>query len=279
MLLSATATQTGDPYSDLEELYGAVLGQWRREMGHVVNVVGGVNSQQKHVGQNGVLFTPVPKARQVEAVKFLNAQVFATPAWMLNPEILRRIEPNGALDRIKGAQQGVLTTLLNSARFGRLIEQEALGGDTAYRPVDFLADVRRGIWGEIYGTGTVKTDAYRRNLQRAYLNLLDDKLNGRAAVSDDQRPFLRGELRTLNGDVTKALARTTDRATRMHLEDVRDEIARILDPKFAPPAPAAPTVGGAFGRGLEEEEYDYTQERRTGMAYCWPDYTRRLPRQ
>jgi hypothetical protein len=275
MLLTATSTQPGEPYNDLEELYGAVLGQWRREMGHVVNVVGGVDSQQKNIGQNGVLFTPVSKARQVEAVKFLNEQVFATPTWMLDPEILRRIEPNGALARIKTAQQGVLTTLFSSARFGRLVEAEALSGDTAYRPVDFLADVRKGIWSEVYATGAVKTDAYRRNLQRAYLDLLDDKLNGRAASSDDQRPFLRGELRTLNGDVTKALARTTDRATRMHLEDVRDEIARILDPKFAPPAPAAPTLGGAFGRGVDEE-YDYTQERHTGIVYCWPDYTKRL---
>lgn len=277
-LLSATSTQAGDPYSDLEELYGAVLGQWRREMGHVVSVVGGSNSQQKHIGQDGVLFTPVPKARQAEAVKFLNEQVFATPTWMLNPEILRRIEPNGALERIKGAQQGVLTSLLSSARFGRLVEQEAMNGDAAYRPVDFLADIRKGVWGEVYGAGAVKVDAYRRNLQRAYLDLLDEKLNGRAASSDDQRPFLRGELRTLNGDVTKALARTTDRATRLHLEDVRDEITRILDPKFAPAAPATPAAGGLFGRGIEDEEYDYTQERRTGLLYCWPNYAPRLPR-
>ena len=45
---------------------------------------------------------------------------------------------------------------------------------------------------------SVRIDAYRRNLQRAYLDLLSEKLNGRAPVTDDQRPFIRGELRALN---------------------------------------------------------------------------------
>ena len=112
-------------------------------------------------------------------------------------------------------------------------------------------------------------DAYRRNLQRGYLDLLGDKLNGRAAVTDDQRPFIRGELRALSADVTKALVRTTDRATRMHLEDARDQIAKILDPKFAQPAPAAATT--PFGRpGLDGDEL---QDETLG---CWPDYSIRI---
>lgn len=43
------------------------------------------------------MFTPVSKARQVEAVKFLNDQAFATPQWAVDPQILRRIEPVEAL--------------------------------------------------------------------------------------------------------------------------------------------------------------------------------------
>ena len=105
MLLSATSTEKGEPYDDLEEVYNAMIGQWRLEMGHVTAIVGGFNTQQKHVGQDGALYTPVPKERQIEAVRFLNDNVFATPAWMLNPEILRRIETNGALARVRAAQQ------------------------------------------------------------------------------------------------------------------------------------------------------------------------------
>ncbi len=270
ILLSATSTKEGDPYDDLEELYGRILGQWRLEMNHVARIVGGFDSQQKHVGQEGVIFSPVAKERQIAAVKFLNENAFTTPAWMIRPEILRRIEPNGALDRIKTAQLSVLTQLLDSSRFARLVEQEALDGDKAYRPVEFLSDLRKGVWIELNGNGTtkavaaIKIDAYRRNLQRAYLDLIGDRLNGRTEVSDDQRPFLRGELRALNTEVTRALARTTDRATRLHLEDVKDQIAIILDPKFPPAAPATTGARPAGGRrGIDDMQ----------IEECWPDYS------
>ncbi len=273
MLMTAATTQKGEPYNDLEELYNSMIGQWRLEMGHVTAIVGGFNSQQKHIGQEGVLFTPISKERQTEAVRFLNDNVFATPTWMINPEILRRIETNGALDRVRLSQQIILMQLLSSSRFARLIEQEAMDGDKAYRAVDFLADVRKGVWTELNGTGTgaPKMDAYRRNLQRAYLNLMGDKLNGRLAVTDDQRPFIRGELRALNADVTKALARTTDRATRMHLDDVKDQIAKILDPKFSPPAPTTSPFPFIFGLFNADGE-----ELHDGLLNCWPDYSIRV---
>ncbi len=259
MLLPAT-TQSGEPYNDLTELYSRMLGQWSNELRHVVPIVGGFNSQQKHGGQEGVRFTLVPKDKQVGAVKFLNENAFATPTWALNPEILRRIEPNGALDRIKGAQSSILSSLLSATRLARLVEQEAIDGAAAYRPVDFLTDVRKGIFAELDAAASVKVDAYRRNLHRAYLDNLAEKLNGRAPVTDDTRGLVRSELRSLSADITKALAKTTDRATRAHLDDVKDQIAKILDPKFVPPAPANPLTA-LFGRGFEDEY----------QAGCWED--------
>lgn len=271
LLLTATTTENGKAYTDLEEIYGAMIGQWRLEMGHVAAIVGGFQSQQKHIGQDGVLFTPIPRERQAEAVKFLNENVFATPSWMLRPEILRRIESNGALDRVKQAQQFILSQLMNPARFSRLVEQEAIDGEKSYRPVELMSDVRKGIWSELNGTGAVKIDAYRRNLHRTYLDLMGDRLNGRSPANDDQRPFIRGELRSLSADVAKALNRTTDRATRMHLEDVRDQIAKILDPKFAAPTPAATGLPFVIGRfGMDDEEFSGESLK------CWPDYSIRL---
>jgi hypothetical protein len=127
MLLPATS-HPGEPYDDLEELYGRMLGQWATELNHVAGLVGGFNSQQKHAGQDGVRFTIVPKERQAAAVRFLNDNAFATPTWALRPEILRRIEVVGALARVNTAQERVLNSLLNNARFDRLVEQEALDG-------------------------------------------------------------------------------------------------------------------------------------------------------
>jgi hypothetical protein len=76
-------------------------------------------------------------------VSFLIEQAFLTPKWFVDPEILRRIEPVGVISRIGIAQNRVLTALLNSARFNRLVEQEALQETTSYAPVDLLSDVRK----------------------------------------------------------------------------------------------------------------------------------------
>ena len=128
------------------------------------------------VGQEGPVYTLIPKIRQQEAVKFLVDNAFATPQWIVDPEILRLIEPTGAIDRIHAAQSTVLTALLNSQKFARLIEQETIDGNRAYSPVEFLATVRKGIWKEL-DAPQVKIDAYRRALQHTYLDDVNSKLN------------------------------------------------------------------------------------------------------
>src|SRR5258705_5806808 len=250
MLLPATS-HPGEPYDDLLEIYGRMLGQWATELTHVTTIVGGFNSQQKHAGQDGVRFTLVPRERQAAAVRFLNDNAFATPTWALKPEILRRIEPSGTLARVNTAQERVLNTLLSNTRFDRLVEQEAIDGAAAYRPADFLAEVRKGIWNEVE-VGPVRIDAYRRMLQNSYIDLLSLKLNGRPAVTDDYRALIRAELRDLNSAIGAAMPRTLDRQTRAHLADARDQIAKALDPKFAAPVTATP--GNPFGPfGFDEE--------------------------
>jgi hypothetical protein len=196
------------------------------------------------------MFTIIPKQRQAEAVKFLGENAFKAPKFAIDTQVLRRIEPVGALNRIRTSQQNVLNTLLQPARLQRMIEQEALDGPAAYRPVDFLQDLRRGVWTELDAL-QVNIDPYRRNLQRTHLDLLSDRLNGRAPVNDDQRAYYRGELRSLNASIAAAIPKAANRPTRLHLEDSRDMIARILDPKFAPVAPAPQ---GARGGGPDNHQ-------------------------
>jgi hypothetical protein len=265
MLMPATTTKPGEDYGDLDEMYGRVLGQWSTELSHVAAIVGGFNSQEKHVGQDGVRFTPIARDRQLRAVQFLNANAFKTPAWLIKPEILRRIEPVGVLDRIETGQRRVLNSLLSTVRVNRLVEQEALDGDAAYRATDFLADVRKGVWSEAYGDGPVTVDAYRRNLQRAYIETLADRVNGRTAASDDARAFFRGELKTLDADLKPAIARATDRPTKLHLEDIQNQIAHALDPAIQ----AAAGTATPARPGTALDEFDVT----VAPDACWVDYS------
>jgi len=262
MLMTATTTKPGEPFDDLQEVYGRLLGQWALEMNHVAAIVGGYNSQQKHIGQNGVRFELIPRAKQEGAVKFIVDNAFKAPKWALNVEILRRIEPVGLLDRIEASQTRVLNSLLSSPRINRLVEQEAIDGAAAYAPLDFLADVRQGVFSEMYGGSAQPVDAYRRNLQRGYVETLSSRVNGAQAQSDDVRAFFRGELKTLENDLRGARI-STDRATALHVEDLRQQIARALDPTVQAAAAARSTTD------LDDSSiFDVTAPG----DLCWPDY-------
>jgi hypothetical protein len=239
-LLIPATVKPGEDFADLHELYTRLVGQWRTELGHVAILVGGVDSQEKRGGQEGVRFTPVSRARQREAVQFLNGEAFGTPRFFLDPEILRRIEVEGAMSRIGNAQRAILQQLLNDARLRRMTEFEALAADPAqvYTVGELLGDVRRGIWTEL-DAGRVEVDPFRRNLQRIYLVETEARVSpparavgssAVAAVPTEAHALLRGELRALQGQIHAALPRTADRTTRLHLEAAHDQIGRILEP-------------------------------------------------
>ena len=252
MLLPATLKQ-GKPWDDLEEIYGRMLGQWVREMNHVAALIGGFHSRQRHAGQAGMRFEVVPRDRQKEAMNFLLENAFQTPQFMIRPEILRRIEPTGILNRVRNSQRSVLRTLLEPDRFERLVEQSTLDTEASYTPSEFLKDLRNGIWSELR-LQEIEVDPFRRNLQRTYLEIIDSRLNGRSPVSNDMRAFLRGELRRTDQEISGILSRAADDATSYHLSDIRAEISEILEPKIPRSSQSD------RGPTLKDEVHN-----------CWPD--------
>lgn len=246
MLLDAVTSDT-ENHDDAEEMYGRLVSQWATELRHVAVIPGDVESQEKYGSQRGARFTPLSASRQRDAVRFLNERCFATPTFLLRRDILQRIEPEGAVRRINGAQRGVLAVLLNDERMARMIEFEelAMKPADAYTLGSMLADVRGGIWREL-GDGSVKIDAYRRALQASYLDLARAKVNPPVAApqqgsqarapqptrsSPDSRSLLRAELKARDGQLAAATTKTANPVTRAHVLNARHEIDEILNPK------------------------------------------------
>jgi hypothetical protein len=241
---ASTADKTKD-FSLLRETYDGVIGQWTLEANHVTKIIGGVDRQEKRVSQSGPVWTPVPKARQKAAMQFLNTEVFATPTYLTDLSILRKLESEGNINRVAGAQARVLSNLVNNGRLQRMVELEATAGNKAgvYTLGEMLTDLRRGLWKEIYAGAPV--DAYRRRLQALYLEAMASKIKppapnaqeaalaalfgGGLVNTRDFRPLLKDEMRTLDRELAAAIGRTGDRASRAHLQDARDQIKAMLD--------------------------------------------------
>ena len=243
--LVAWTSEEGRGYDDLDEIYAQTVAQWRRYLAHVARHIGGVYETPRTSDQAGAVYEPVPRARQQAAMAFLHEHAFARPDWLLDRQLLRRIEHAGALERVRQAQTSVLALVLDPQRLARLIEAEAMRGDSAYAPAEMMDDLREGLWRELRRGEPV--DVFRRNLQRGYLErlgaLLTEEVKAPPAAlqsaigftpvdvsQSDVRPYVRGELLALQADVRRALPRVEDRATRLHLQDVQARVERMLNP-------------------------------------------------
>ncbi len=245
--LIAWTTKPGDDYTDLEELYTEGLGQWGTYMGHVAGLIAGVNVDLKTSDQTGAVFKVVPRARQKEALAFLNDYVFVTPSWLQPPAIAALIGPSP----LPGRQANVLNNLMSNARLGRLVEIEKFDAINAYPVAEYMTDVKQFVWNS---PQALTPDANRRSLQRAYVARLGAMVNppppappaagaAPAAAPQAPAPFMapvvlaqsdlpalsRAQLRAIQAQARSAAATATNVVIKAHWADIVDRVAEILE--------------------------------------------------
>lgn len=243
-LPSWTSDKTND-YQDLEELYGELVSCYSRFVGHVVTNIGGVYENLKTPAQTGVVYTHLDKVSQKESMQWLQNNLFETPTWLVDPQILQNIDHAGYFEKVRRTQSRYLNRLLSFDRIGRLIDAETTQTDY-YSALEMMTDLRKGIWSET-SRGT-SVDLYRRNLQRTYLDRMsflmtndgpssrssrpgfEGRLSYNVSVSD-VRPIVRGELKALKNTLRAARNRTINTITKYHYEDAIARIDQLLDPK------------------------------------------------
>ena len=236
-------TEDGETYSELGYMYGQVLGQFGRYMGHVSNNIGGIYQYYKTSDQDGAVYTHVKKSHQQKCMNFLHNQLFETPTWMINKDILNKIEFAGITNRVRSTQSRTLNSLLDFGKMARLIENEAINGRNAYSLIEMMTDLRKGIFKEIYNNEII--DVYRRNLQLAYLDRISYLMSNeqssipswaRGRVTSvkvsqsDIRTVAANQLVELRKDLKKH-KKKSDKMTSMHVEMLKNKITSILSGK------------------------------------------------
>lgn len=227
-LANWTAT-SGDGYGDLEELYGELIGVWSRYANHVVTNIGGVYEEFKTTDQSGSTYTPTPKVEQIRSMKFLNENVFTTPEWLLQKEILTNISPNGAVTAIGAMQARLLNNVLRMDRLERIIDNETLNSTEAYRITQMLKELRVGIWSELASVKDI--DTFRRNLQRAHVERLASILNQDKKNRSDISAAARAELKAIQMSARTASSKYSAGIIQNHLRDIDALVDTLLDPK------------------------------------------------
>ncbi len=244
--LPAYTAEDGDRYENLNEMYKALYGQFFEYVFHVARNIGGYYETPKSIEQSGDVYEMVPKSLQKDAVNFLQKQVFTTPSWLLDKNIINKIA-NPAANQVSSLQESTLGTLLSNSRLGRMV---SLTGrfDNAYQLDDYYNDLKKGLFSEL--PARTKIEMSRRNIQKSYVERMIALINpstaggggitisfgglissGPEVSKSDVSSVTRAHLAKLRAEMVSASAAYPDNMSRYHLQDLADRIKRALDPK------------------------------------------------
>lgn len=198
-------------YAGAGEIYSGVVSQFNRYLGHVTKNVAGIYSNSITVEQTDEIAREfVPANIQKRAIAFLNEQLFTTPEWLIDRQLMEKakILP---VNVICSLQSGVLSRLINKSTLDKMSENEILNGKKAYTSAQMFNDLKKVIWSNLG-----QSDIYKRNMQKAYvenlINLLDKKGNADKNASG-KRPAYSEAPAIAHGQLTELKRLTTSAAS------------------------------------------------------------------
>jgi hypothetical protein len=234
-LINATKN-ADDDHALLNEMYLEVLGQWNREMMHVANYVGGVETIEKQSDDAGVQYFPISKDQQLAAIKFVGENGLNVPKYLLKSDVLKRIEPTGSSERIMRMQTNLMNTLISNDKLSRLLDLEGTNTPTL-KAADAINEVYKLVFASLNGP-TANPSVYQRQLQREFVNSMESKLNQKSEI----RAYAVSNLKKIQRAARASMA-STDATIRAHAEDLDYRIGLILDNMPTPPSTPALMMG------------------------------------
>lgn len=152
--------------SEVKDMHIEILRQYRRYVNHVVANIGAMTENYKTQSEQGSVFEYLPKEKQRQAIQFVGDQVFNTPTWLLDSTLMSRTDYGTIVNRIVEMQNQVLTSVLETYTFARMLDNEFKNGDRAYTVTNLLTDVEKQLF------STKDLDVFSRGLQRSYIDRL-----------------------------------------------------------------------------------------------------------
>lgn len=262
--LEARLIEEGEGYQRLRGAVTNLIFERYLSLFPVTKKVGGLYVARDHKGDpSGRLpFTPVPAAKQREAVHLLLDHAFAEDAFRFDPEMLNKLAPNRwshwgvgwfqvPVDYpvhayVAFLQESLLEELLNPFRLTRVLDNEVRTprGMASYRLSELFGSLTSAAWAEL-GEPPERArsvNSFRRNLQRAYTDqLIRFLVAPPLGTPEDARSLARLHLSRVLGRIDAALrGGEVDEVTRAHLEETRARIRRALTAEMSLSVRGAP---------------------------------------
>ena len=151
-------------YSDLNEIYDELLGVYSRYIFHVIGIVGGINQTLHNTNQVDVFtYVNVDKAYQMEALSFLDLELWKTPNWLRNKKIISQINNLDGLYKIEKIQERAINSLLSNYRLNKMLSASKTIEGNGLEFDDLIDILFESIIDKI-----APTDQFSRNLQISF---------------------------------------------------------------------------------------------------------------
>ncbi len=237
----------GKRYQKLRLVFSNVMAQYSMAASTVPKFIAGMEHNRFHIGDPGekLPYEPVSSAKQREALKFLEENIFAKDAFNIPPRLLNKL----AVERfpvfrvgppperrdfplhnfILSIQTNALYGLYNSYVLNRLLDfpYHLEADETPFTMAEMFSRLRNAIWSEVYARENI--DSFRRNLQRAHLRILTNILFNTTSYPEDAVTLAREDLAELSRVIGSAIRTASlDTITRAHLEETLSRIRSAL---------------------------------------------------
>lgn len=226
--------QADEMNDELGTMYKQVQGQYTRYLLHVLKNIGGVRHMYRSEQSGGPIYELVPKKMQIEAITFLDKELFKSPTWLMDKNVVNRLNLPEGPNFIEDIQARMVNSLLDIAFLNKLHATNMQFGKEALTLDEYMEYLHKAIWADLSGAGPLKSDAYQRNLQKAYFGSLMEIVLSKdpSQTENDATSIAKANLVKISGQIQRALPRVTDSMTKAHLQDLLDRFKTLSSPRI-----------------------------------------------
>ena len=194
-------------YTDLDEIYGELLGVYSRYVFHVIGIVGGINQTLHNTNQDDVFtYVNVDKSYQIKALSFLDKELWKTPNWLRNKKIISQINNLDGLYKIEKIQERAINSLLSTNRLNKMLSASKTIEGNALEFQNLMDILFESIIDNIS-----PTDQFSRNLQITFTN----KMNSLIEEKD-----LEGVIKSKALSIKRRINKFSERKSRSSSRDL-----------------------------------------------------------
>lgn len=152
--------QKGDDYDEVKEVFGQLVTQYMRHLGHVVPYIGGIEFSENRQGDGTQAYRYTPAAQQKQAISWLARELFSFREWLFEPKLIATIGLSANTAYLNIYKQ-VVAACFSPAKLKRIYDAQESKAADAYSLTEYANDLMAALFVGSRNESNM-TDAHRQ---------------------------------------------------------------------------------------------------------------------